>query len=198
MKLFSTFVMLTLIVGPCYREATADGGQVCVSERHGEFQVTVFTSPNPLRAGPIDVGVLVQKVETGDAVVDAKVLLELTSSDPMLPPIRAVATREGATNKLMRAALLDLPVAGQWNTRVEVTPHGESPLNLSFTVDAAPPLPAWLTIWPWFTWPLAAIALFVVHRWLVGRRQSHRLQHLPTAFHDSRIIDSHRLRVAAP
>ena len=37
-----------------------------LSERMGGYQVTVFTSPAPLRAGPVDVSVFVQDADTGE------------------------------------------------------------------------------------------------------------------------------------
>jgi hypothetical protein len=185
MRLFLPLLSLAILVGPCCAAAIADGGQVRANEKHGEFQITVFTSPNPLRAGPIDVSVLIQDVETGIVHVDGTTTVELTSSDLTLPPIRAAATPEAATNKLLGAALFDLPAAGRWNARVEVTPHDESPISISFTVDAAPLLPSWLSIWPWFSWPFAVIALFVVHRGLVARRLSHRAMNVPATRHAS-------------
>jgi hypothetical protein len=32
------------------------------------------------------------------------------------------------------------------------------------------PLPRWLELWPWFTWPALAVGLFGLHRLLVQRR----------------------------
>ncbi len=37
-----------------------DGGAVRFSGQQGDWRITVFTSPTPLRAGPVDVSVLVQ------------------------------------------------------------------------------------------------------------------------------------------
>ena len=41
-------------------------------------------------------------------------------------------------------------------------------------MEAAPPLPRWLSVWPWFTWPIVAVLLFAIHRTLVTRRKTHR------------------------
>ena len=172
MKLSLLLLTLLTIAGPCCAKAVADGGQVRASEVRGEFQVTVFTSPIPLRAGPIDVSVLVQRVGSGEAVSNA-VTVEITSADPKQPPLRAAATSEAATNKLLSAALFNLPAAGSWDVHVETTPPGNSPIGVSFTMDAAPPLPAWLRVWPWFGWPFAVILLFIVHRARVTSRQTH-------------------------
>jgi len=42
----------------------------------------------------------------------------------------------------------------------------------AYFADAAPPLPAWLSVWPWFSWPAAVVLLFALHRWRVARRQN--------------------------
>jgi len=42
------------------RDCSRDAGAVRVSQRHGNRQITVFTDPTPLRAGPVDVSILVQ------------------------------------------------------------------------------------------------------------------------------------------
>jgi hypothetical protein len=158
-----------LLVGPCAVVALADGGAVRVVDEHGDIRVAVFTSPNPLRAGPVDLSVLVQNAGTGQAVGDAHVAFRLTPRDQPGASIYAVATSAAATNKLMQAALIELPAAGWWDVEVECTTD-DGTTQTQFAMEASPPLPRWLTIWPWFTWPLAVVLLFVVHRGLVGRR----------------------------
>ncbi|HEV3259998.1 MAG TPA: hypothetical protein VG013_24230, partial [Gemmataceae bacterium] len=44
--------------------AMADGGAIRLSEQKGDYQITVFTAPTPLRAGPVDVSVLIQNAAT--------------------------------------------------------------------------------------------------------------------------------------
>src|SRR6516225_11891006 len=57
--------------------ARADGGAVRLRERVGGYQIAVFTSPTPFRAGPVDVSVLVQDAATEECVPDARVTLRL-------------------------------------------------------------------------------------------------------------------------
>lgn len=160
-----------LILGAYCARANADGGQIRVSRHDGDYVVTVFTSPTPLRAGPIDVSVLVQNANTGTALADASVTVSLASSDPLFPPIRTVATNAAATNKLLQAAVVELPAAGVWQVDVECALPDKSPCTILFSMDAAEPLPAWLSVWPWFSWPVVVVLLFALHRWLVARRQ---------------------------
>ena len=171
MRNLTSFALLVLlVVGQC-ASARADGGQVRAMQTHGDLKLTVFTSPSPLRAGPIDVSVLLQDARTGETIPDADITVTLTPPNKSQPPLRVIATTDAATNKLLRAALLELPSPGDWQFRVECTvPQAESLITATFNATVAEPLPRWLTVWPWFAWPLVAVALFAVHRTLVARR----------------------------
>lgn len=138
-----------------------------VMQRRGNYQLTVFSSPNPLRAGPIDLSVLIQDMSTRQAVTNATIDVKLTPADDSLPPIRSMATTAAATNKLLYAALVDLPAAGRWDVRVEcIIPqtNGKTQVHTDadFTMEVAAPLPRWLVVWPWFSWPVIAIVLFAI------------------------------------
>jgi hypothetical protein len=144
----------------------ADGGTPRLSERQGGYVVTVFTAPTPLRAGPVDVSVLVQHAATGEPVPEAKVFLRLAPRGRPDEVLVYSATTEAATNKLLRAAVFELPGPGRWEAEVAVEgPQG--PARLRFDVEAAEPLPRWLALWPWLAWPAGVIVLFVVHQCLV-------------------------------
>ena len=150
--------------------ARSDGGVVRVSQLAGPFTVTVFTAPTPLRAGPIDVSVLVQEEHGGDVVADAAVVVTVRSGDEPPREIRADATHARATNKLLYAALLDLPTAGAWQVDVGVERNGARG-SVGFDVAAEPPLPPWRTYWPYFALPVIAIAMYALHQWLALRRR---------------------------
>jgi hypothetical protein len=153
-------------LSPCH--SRADGGAVRLRERAGGYQITVFTSPTPIRAGPVDVSVLVQDAATGECVPEARVTVCLKASGPG-HVLECPATEEAATNKLFRAAELRLPEPGWWDVAVAVEgPHG--PALVRFGVQADDTLPRWLDLWPWFGWPALVIALFGIHRVLVRRR----------------------------
>jgi hypothetical protein len=148
----------------------ADGGAVRLRERAGNYQVAVFTSPTPFRAGPVDVSVLVQDAATGEPVPQARVTVRLTerASGRVL---EYPATSEAAVNKLLRAAVFQLPEPGWWDVDVAVEgPHG--PAVIRFAVEADAPPPRWRELWPWFSWPAMAVVIFCVHRALVRRRLS--------------------------
>src|SRR5262249_33385867 len=67
-----------LFLGTSCAAARGDGGAVCMSGRQGSYVITVFSAPTPLRAGPIDISVLVQDARSGDPVTEAQVSVRLT------------------------------------------------------------------------------------------------------------------------
>src|SRR6516162_6763505 len=87
-------------LSPCH--VRADGGTVRLCERAGGYQIAVFTSPTPFRAGPVDVSVLVQDAATGECVPEARVTVCLKAAEAG-HVLEYPATVEAATNKLFRA-----------------------------------------------------------------------------------------------
>jgi hypothetical protein len=165
------FLLSSLIPHPSSL-AWAHQGAVRLCERAGDYQLAVFTLPTPLRAGPVDVSVLVQDAATGECVTQAQVTLRLTargSGQVLEPPV----TSGASGNKLFQEAVFELPEAGWWDVEVSVDgPHG--PASVRFPVEAGEAPPRWLELWPWFGWPALAVLLFGLHRALVGWRR-HRV-----------------------
>lgn len=140
--------------------ARADIGEVRASERHGDLQITVFTAPTPLRAGFIDVGVLVLDVTTGKPVLDADLKIEVAPADGSRKPVLYAATHAAATNKLFYASQLNLLFPGVWRFRVILErPHER--VDVPFEAEADAPFPTWRSHWLWFTWPLLVVGWFV-------------------------------------
>jgi hypothetical protein len=153
--------------------ARGDGGTVRLSEQHGSYRLTVFTSPAPFRVGPVDVSVLVQDAAAGEPLPDAGVTVRMTPRGRPEAGMEQTATTEAATNKLFRAALFDLPEPGWWD--VEVAVDGASGgAQVRFAVEAAEPLPRWPTLWAWIGWPAVAVLLFALHQVLVRRKGGRR------------------------
>jgi hypothetical protein len=147
----------------------ADGGTVRLSQRQGGYHITVFTAPTPLRAGPVDVSVLVQDARTGQPVPDARVTVRAAPRGRAGESIVHPATSEAATNKLFRAAVFELTESGWWDIEVAVAGEGGQ-TNVRFEVEAAEAAPPWLELWPWLGWPVLAVVLFGIHQWLVRRK----------------------------
>ncbi len=149
--------------------AFADGGTVRLSERHVNYQITMFTSPTPVRAGTVDISVLVQDAASGEAVTDVPVEISLAAADKPQEIQSQPATTAAATNKLFRSAIFAIPHAGRWMVNATVG-SGSNAARVGFDFEASEPLPQWLALWPWFLWPAAVVALFGVHLVLVQRR----------------------------
>ncbi len=150
--------------------ARGDGGTLRFSERRGDRQISVFTSPTPLRAGPVDVSVLVQAADSGATPSEEPITVHAWPIQHAQARTSAPATTEAATNKLLRAAQLEFSEPGTW--RIEVTmPGSTNGPPIGFDVEVAEPPPAWLDLGLWIGWPLLAIGLFAVHQWLDHRRR---------------------------
>ncbi len=149
--------------------AAHHGGVVQLMEKAGPFIITVFTEPAPLRAGPVEITVLVQDAQSERPVLDAEVTVLVLERESDGPSTRIEATRQNATNKLMYAAPVHLPAAGPWELQVTVR-QGAVIADVAFEVTAEPSRPLVLSFWPYLTLLPLAIGLFGLHRWLSRRR----------------------------
>jgi hypothetical protein len=148
--------------------AAADGGTVRARTAAGPFGVTVFTAPQPPAVGPVDVSVLVQDA-AGAPVLDADVRVRLTAPDGATEIIRA-ATRAGATNKLLYAAVADVPATGTWALSVDVR-RGDSHGIVATTVPMGPAAPPLRALWPYLAFPPVGVLVFALHQSLANRRR---------------------------
>jgi hypothetical protein len=170
-SLIRLLLLSSFILHPSsFTSVWADGGTVRLSQRLDGYQITVFTAPTPLRAGPVDISVLVQDAGTGQPLPLARVTVRAAPRGRASEAILCPATVEAATNKLFRAAVFDLPEAGWWE--VEVTVEDErGTARVRFEVEAAEAAPRWPALWPWLCWPALAVLVFGVHQVLVRRKR---------------------------
>jgi hypothetical protein len=173
-----------IILGGLPFAAFADGGTLRLSETKGPYRVSVLTSPNPFRAGPVDVSVIVADAATDEVLPDVKVDLHLAPRAQPSDVRQYPAIRGNAVNKLFQSANFELPRAGLWNVQIDIDgPRG--PAQTSFEIEAADRLPRWLSLWPWFSWPFLVVGLFAVHQALAVSRipgrptPERRRSHLP-------------------
>jgi hypothetical protein len=158
----------------------ADGGTIRLSEQTGKYRITVFTAPEVVRAGPVDISVLVQEASTGELATGVEVTIGAQYRGAQGVTLQHVATTEAATNKLYRVATLNLPNSGLWTVDVVVA-GALGKARVSFDLHAAAPLPEWLAMWPWVGWPALAIVLFGIHLLLV-RLKTKGSTHAPRLF----------------
>jgi len=145
----------------------ADGGVVMCQRNSAPFDITLFVNEMPLRPGPADLSVLLERTNEHSAILDAHVFIELEHQTGAI--IHAEATRSQARNKLLYCSLVNLPLAGPWKMRVHVTQGNDVAEMLSDLVVAAPQ-PVLLSYWKLFALPAITIILFIMNQWLRRRR----------------------------
>ena len=79
------------------------------------------------------------------------------------------ATPASATNRLLYAALLELPLAGTWTIDV-LAVKGDLESRLQAGLEAGPPLPRLLSLWTWLAIPGIVLIVFVLNQWLIRTR----------------------------
>jgi len=163
---YRVFPVIVLVLCPSL--AAADGGAIRLSEQKGNYRVTIFTAPTPLRAGPVDVSVLVQDAATGEPATGLQVTIKAQrcgfSSDAEVHS----ATTEAATNKLYHATNFYFAEPGCYSLEVCVDGElGEAQAAVELQVTEPPP--RWRALWPWAAWPILAIVLFAIHQLLIRR-----------------------------
>lgn len=152
----------------------ADGGTMVLRKQAGPLTISIFSSPEPLRVGPADLSVMVQRVNDKSEVLDASVKLHLTHSSPDgIAEVFAPATHGNATNKLLYAARLNVPAPGIWRLAATVVSKNGS-AEVAGEVTVGPRQPTILAYWPYFAVVPLIIALFVVNQWLKRKRRINR------------------------
>jgi hypothetical protein len=148
----------------------ADGGKVQFRQHAGPFEITLFSSPQPPRAGNVDLSVMLQKGT--ETILDADVKLRLVKTEKgTITEILARATHALATNKLLYAATVKVPSTGMWRIEVQVNEGGKA-ADVSGNVEVLPPQPPLLVYWPYFVLVPLIVLLFVVNRWLIRNRRA--------------------------
>ncbi len=160
--LLLVFVILPLLI----RTSQADGGVVLCQRTVAPFSITIFFTEMPLRPGPIDLSVLIEKTEGHSPILDAEVFIELEHEDGTI--VRAEATRKQARNKLLYCSLINLPAAGHWKMKVQVTSGEHTAQTISDLVVVAPQ-PVLLSYWKLTAVPPVIMILFVLNQWFRRR-----------------------------
>ncbi len=165
----------------------ADGGAVIGRDEASQLSTTVFALPSPLRAGPADISVLVQKPGSNDPILDAFVqiawmpaaLPSENKETKWLPPCCSMesaemwhpATTGNSKNKFLYAAMVPIKTSGPSRLAVRVT-HGVQTQEFFVDIDARPPYSPALAYWPWLAFPPVAVGLFALRSRLA--KQSRR------------------------
>ncbi len=150
-----------------------DGGTLVLRKQAGPLTISVFASPEPLRVGPVDLSVMVQRVDDKSEVLNGDVKMHLTRSSPDgISELFAPATHSNATNKLLYASRISLPAAGIWKLAVMVNSKSGN-AEVAGEITVRPPQAPILAYWPYFAVVPLIVALFVINQWLKSKRISH-------------------------
>lgn len=141
----------------------ADGGVVLWQRTTGPFTVTLFSTEAPLRPGPADISILLERPGGYTPLMDAQVFIELEHEAGVI--INAEATHSQARNKLLYCSLINLPEAGRWKMRLNVSRGGEMAEVLG-DLTVARPQPMLLSYWKLISLPPVIMILFLLNQWL--------------------------------
>ena len=87
MRAMLCLLILWLAGALCMPDARADGGTIRLSESRDDLQITVFTSPTPVREGEVDVSVLVQGKNS--PLIEQEIEIVAQPRDGSSSPIRS-------------------------------------------------------------------------------------------------------------
>jgi hypothetical protein len=169
------------------RMAWADGGAIQFQGDSGAFHVTVFTQPPILRAGFVDLTLLLQDRSNQNPLLDAKVTFDLTAQDSnhaqqteWMPPACAMnktvdlsnvpAKLGHGENRLLYGVVVQIPSSGHWQLKAHIQRDIES-ADPETLLDVKPALLPPLAYWHLFLLPPLGILGFVLHQMARGQRK---------------------------
>ena len=155
-------LLVAVVLSAWTARAQADGGTAQFTKSDGPFRITVFTSPSPLRAGPVDISLMIQNQENQQPLLACSVDVQLRRDTTC---ISAPATRDAAQNRLLYAAQVKIPEPGIWDVAV-VIKNGTDSAKIIGAITVAPARSVLLAYWRSLLLPPLLIALFVLNQWL--------------------------------
>ena len=166
-RLWSVLLLLALSASALTQVVRADGGVVLWQRTTGPFTVTLFSTEATLRPGPADISILLERPGGHTPVMDAQVFIELEHEAGAI--INAEATHSQARNKLLYCSLINLPEAGRWKMRLNVS-RGDERAEARGKLTVARPQPILVAYWELISLPPVIMILFIINQWL---RRSH-------------------------
>ena len=158
MKHLWVILLLALRCGVVY----ADGGHVRLQQTSGDLVITLFTAPEPLVTGNADFSVMVQDRSTQQLLPDASITLELHSPSGAVEILHLA--KGDATNKMLQAVTVSLPVAGDWSAILNVQ-SGANQALLSTTFHVAENHSRRHIVLTLVILPFLIVLLFCIHQY---------------------------------
>ena len=165
-------LVLALLVA--VRPAWADGPHIAFHGTNGAYTVTLFTAPDPLVAGPVELNLLVQRATDGTLVTVAKTDGELTLAGHM--PVRFRLAPGGAANGDLPGARVLLPDAGVYELEIDIRAVSSVPVHFAGAVPVEPNrgkrnAVVWAVILPGLL-----IFLFLINQYAKGQLRKSRIE----------------------
>ena len=164
-------LIVALVLACAAAAAYADGGRLQMRQDAGPFVVSLFTTPESLAVGPADLSVMVEEQGSDSVLLDADVVVTLTSEDARVAPVIAHLSHAHATNRLLEDAVVQLPQAGRWRAVIHVSEAGRE-ASVTTVLTVANYSARRGTVWLFTVLPVCVIALFT---WVeVAKRRARR------------------------
>jgi hypothetical protein len=156
-----------LLAAPVRPLAAHSGGTIQLSAAPaGEFELTVWTAPEPVRVGELHVIVGVAISGDGALLVDDALTIRVTAASGLSAPVTAVASREQSDNKFLYEAELILTDSAWYQVTVAVSHPDHDGGEVFFNIEALPAGAVNVS----YAW-LAAVPVAAVILWLFWRRR---------------------------
>ena len=161
--LWLALLLIALSASTPSQVVRADDGVVLWQRTTGPFTVTLFSTEAPLRPGPADISILLERPGGHSPVMDAQVFIKLEHEAGAI--INAEATHSQARNKLLYCSLINLPEAGLWKMRLNVS-RGSERAEVRGDLAVARPQPMLLSYWKLISFPPVIMIFFIINQWL--------------------------------
>jgi acetylornithine deacetylase/succinyl-diaminopimelate desuccinylase-like protein len=153
--------VLVLLAGAS--AALANGGTLRLANvPMGEYRVSAFTDPTPVRPDTLDVSVLVVREGVTGVAEDVRVTVRTRALEGQGPETVREATREQADDPRYHAAKFALGAEGEWEVTVAVIgPHGQGEASFRLRARERGLLGHPLVLMGLALLPLLAVALWI-------------------------------------
>lgn len=155
-----------LVAGPV--AAHGGGTPRLVNEPAGNYLVSVWTAPNPLRIGQVHITIALSEPTDeglpGEPLLGAAVRVMMEPQDiPDAQPVGGLATHEQSVNRLFYEIDLEVPVEGLWRVTLLLDgPAGRG--QISFDLQILPPAGPLARLWPLAAGLVILFAIVYIYR----------------------------------
>ena len=119
---FRQVLLLLCLTFAALTPALADGPHIALHATQGAYEITLFTAPDPLVTGPVQMTLLVQNPETGALLPHVSARGDLKTAAGARVPL--TLTLGGSSNAQLVGQTVKLMAPGSYTLRLEVSAAG--------------------------------------------------------------------------